>query len=758
MRVQVFPIILFFWFAGISLAIAQESTSVDPGRLYGLITDSETGLPLALAHVKIDPLNSGSVSDENGWYELPQIPEGIYSLQISSLGYASVSKDSVKINPGDQLEFNFQLDLASFKTDEIVITAAGRAQSVALAPASVAMIQASEISSQNLQTFDQAFDALTGVQVTRSSGANVQALSIRGSSEVAGGGIGNRVLLLIDGRPALSPESGGALWNLVPLLSIDRIEVVKGAYSSLFGSSAMGGVVNVITRNPEGRSNTFGHINYGSYSRPPVNSEYDVIGQFYTAELSHGGTLGKWKYLVDAGKKSNDGHRQKSAFDLTHLFGKLIYQPNLRDKWIFSGNFNEIKNDSPATWLNSRLSFTVAPHRLDDFQEKREYSADINFQSLRSGHLKYNSRIFYYRNFAFYSFNDDPENKTDSNINFGKQSVDEESVLSDRIGAAFQVDYHVPKHYLIAGADIKTDFVDGQPDTVLYGIHRSVIAGIYVQDEIPLGNKMITTLGLRYDYFYLNTAFGESNFSPKVAAVYQATDQLSFRTLFAKAFRNPSMAERFIKFEQGGGLRFEPNPDLKAERLTASFEVGTIWKPGRFTAVDLALFHNRYKDLISFQQLPDPAGALVYKVINLNQAIMQGMEINVTYRIPGFLSASLGYTYLDARDVSDGRFNDFLAYKIKHSINASLGIHYKALSLNFAGRYRSEVEEVFIYPGSEPDAYFLFNNKLTYAFTPAWSAYISIDNFTNSQYEELERYRMPGRSYTAGVRFALNGD
>ncbi|MCB0627341.1 MAG: TonB-dependent receptor plug domain-containing protein, partial [Saprospiraceae bacterium] len=79
----------------------------------------------------------------------------------------------------------------------------------------------------------------------------VQAFSIRGASEVAGGGIGNRVLLLIDGRPALSPESGGALWNLVPLNSVERIEVVKGAYSSLYGSSAMGGVINVITHKPE---------------------------------------------------------------------------------------------------------------------------------------------------------------------------------------------------------------------------------------------------------------------------------------------------------------------------------------------------------------------------------------------------------------------------------------------------------------------------------------------------------------------------
>lgn len=753
MRIQVHIIIVLISLGVTVSGFAQGISAPTSGIVYGLITDSETGEPLALAHVRLDPLNSGSISDEEGRYELSSVPEGLYRLEISSLGYHSVFKDSLQISSGERLEINFNLELASIKTDEVVITAARRAQAVSLAPASVATIKAEEIKSQNLQTFDQAFDGLTGVQVTRSSGANVQALSIRGASEVAGGGIGNRVLLLIDGRPSLSPESGGALWTLVPLQSIERIEVVKGAYSSLFGSSAMGGVINVLTKNPTEKSSTSGHLNFGVYNRPPANAEYDVIGNYYTAELSHSGHSGKWKYVLDAGRKSNQGHRQKSAFEINNFFGKLIYQPNFRDKITFTGNYNSIYNDAPATWLNSRLAYTVAAHRMDDFQNKKEYSADMHYQSLRSGNLKYNARLYYYRNNSIFTFNDDPQNKGESNINFGIQSVDRSTVLTDRVGTAFQVDYHVPKHYLIGGFDIKSDFVNGQPDTVLYGMHRSVSAGVYVQDEIPLGNKVITTLGLRYDYFYLNSAFNESNFSPKLAAVYQHSENLSFRVLLAKAFRNPSMAERFIKFEQGGGLRFEPNEELRAEKLTASMEIGSIWKIGKRTALDVALFHNRYKDLISFRQLPSPNGGLLYKVINLNEAIMQGAEVNLRYRSSGPFSGSLGYTFLDARDISDGRFNDYLAYKIKHSVNASLGFDNGSLGVNLNGRYRSGVKEVFIYPGSEPGAYFLFNTKISYHFSPGLSAYFSIDNFTNSQYEELERYRMPGRSYTSGIRF-----
>ncbi|NND31276.1 MAG: TonB-dependent receptor [Saprospiraceae bacterium] len=731
-----------------------RGTVSEQARIYGLITDAETGEPLSLAHVQILPLNSGSVTDEAGQYQLADIPAGFYGISASSLGYHQIQHDSILVTPGDQLELNFSLEIASIQQDEVIVTAARRAQAVALAPASVAMISANQIASQNLQTFDQAFDGITGVQVTRSSGSNIQALSIRGASEVAGGGIGNRVLLLIDGRPSLSPESGGALWNLVPLQSIDRIEVVKGAYSSLFGSSAMGGVINVITKVPATRTTTSGHVNYGLYD-PTNRGTYQEGGQYYTAEISHGGSLDKWKYLLNAGRKSNTGHREKSAFDINHLFGKVIYQANTKDKWILSGNFNQINNDAPATWLNSRLAYSVAPHRLDDFQEKREFNTDLNYQSLRNGNLKYDGRVYYYRNYSFFSFNDDKEDKSDNNVNFGKQSVDEESITADRVGAAFQVDYHIPKHYFIFGTDIKTDYVNGVPDTVLYGKHRSLSGGIYVQDEIPIGQQIIATMGLRYDYFNLENSFSESNFSPKVAAVWKKNDRLALRILFAQAFRNPSMAERFIKFEQGGGLRFQPNPELRAEKLTASIEFGGSYHFSKSTSLDIAIFHNNYKDLISFRQLPDPRGGLLYQVINLNKAVMQGLEVNIKTQVGKVVRASLGYTFLDARDVSDTRFNNNLAYKIKHSLNASLAFTYKPLSLQLNGRYRSAVKEVFIYPGSEPDAYTLYNAKLNYRFTDNVNGYFAIDNFTNTAYEELERYRMPVRGYTLGMRFEL---
>ena len=230
---------------------------------------------------------------------------------------------------------------------------------------------------------------------------------------------------------------------------------------------------------------------------------------------------------------------------------------------------------------------------------------------------------------------------------------------------------------------------------------------------------------------------------------------LSLRMLFAQAFRNPSMAERFIKFEQGGGLRFQPNPDLKSERLNFSYEFGIKTKIADHASLDVAVFYNQYKNLISFRQLSKPFEPLLYEVMNLKKAVMQGFEIGYRQTWGDYFKTSIGYTYLDARDISEGRLNDDLAYKVKHTLNISASGNYGKFSLHINARHHSRIKEVFIYPGSEPDAVSLINAKLNFQLAEQQNIYFAIDNITDTQYEELERYRMPGRSFTVGAAFGF---
>ncbi|MDH3649523.1 MAG: TonB-dependent receptor [Saprospiraceae bacterium] len=723
--------------------------------LRGRVMDGATGDPISGANIYFPVLEKGTSTDLAGFFRIDNLPSGIHRLSVTYLGYAPWMVPNIVLPTANDTLIEIELVPTTLLAEEVIITATQKRQSIALAPASIEVISFAELAERNVTTFDQALDAITGVQVTRSSEANVQTISIRGASEVAGGGIGNRVLLLIDGRPALSPESGGALWNLVPLAAIDRIEVVKGAYSSLYGSSAMGGVINVLTKRPAAEAETRLNLQYGFYNKAPSYTQYDRFSDFSTLEISHSKALRNVGYLINASRKSNDGHREKSGYELYNLFGKVSYNISQQRSIQLSANANLIDNDTPATWLRPSRPYNVAAHRRDDFQKRNEYNADLIYSAIPNGRMKYSSRLYYYQNYSRFIFDTDPANDS-TNVNFGKQSVARESIRAQRLGNLNQYDIHFGNsHYLIAGTDLKYDHILGLPDTVLYGRHKAISLGLYAQDEINLSEKVIATVGLRYDYYSILNEFSEGTFSPKVAFVYTASPSMSLRLLLAQAFRNPSMAERFIKFEQGGGLRFQPNPNLKAEKLDVSLEVGILKKIRPNLTLDAALFYNHYQNLISFEQVAQSSGALVYRVINLNRSIMQGAEVNLTYAWQDLFEAHLGYTYLDAQDISENRINDVLAYKAKHSISFGGGLFVNKFRFHIDGRYRSKIEEVFIYSGSEPDAYFLWSGRLSYQLGEQHSIYTAVENIGNTQYEELERYRMAGRNYTFGLNLAF---
>lgn len=726
----------------------------------GVVTDRESGTPLPFVNIVFTGSNkSGCFTTTEGLYELSLPNPGVYQIEISYLGYETFKVKDVLLERALETEMDFQLKPSFVQSDEVVITASRKSQTIVSAPVSVDIISREALESQNVVTMDQAFDGVTGIEVTRSSQANVQALSIRGASEIAGGGVGNRVLLLIDGRPALSPDSGGALWNLVPLNSIEKIEVVKGAYSSLFGSSAMGGVINVITKEPTSKYFTRVSTRYGFYDKAPSFTEYDAFGDFYSLDLSHSNKYNNSSYLLEFSKKSDDGHREKSSFDLYNFYGKYKWEFSGNRSLKVSGNFNKIKNDTPATWLSTINSYSVAPHRKDDYQDREEINADVYYSAIRSGKLKYSSRLYYYRNNSDYTFNDDPDNDT-TNVNTGTNQVyDQTSIDAQRLGNVTQIDFTPNEdHYIIGGIEGSYDKIVALPANVLYGYQKAYNIGIYGQEETTILDDFVMTIGARYDYYKILNEFSESNFSPKVSFVYTASPKLSLRALFAQAFRNPSIAERFIKLEQGGGLEFVPNPQLKSEKLKLSMEFGTRYKIGKKGSFDLALFYNNYSNLISYLQIANPEGRLLYQVVNLNKAIMQGVESSFSYQLMDDWNIRLAYTYLDAIDSSDETLNTTLPYKRKHSFNLSSSYSYKNLALNLNARYRSAIDEVFIYPGSEPEAYFLVNLRADYSINDNYKFFVSLDNANDAQYEEIERYRMPGRSYSIGFTLDVNGE
>lgn len=213
-----------------------EAEDLQLMKVQGQVYDAETLQPLAGTNVilvknSVKANQFGVATAKNGTFIFLRVEPGSYKLTIRRIGYEDQIFKNMQVGSASTPKFlRIPLKPTAINADEVIITATRREQTAQMAPASVAIVSTSQLRNSPVRTFDQVLESVPGISIYRSSDVSVQSLSIRGSSDVAGGGVGNRVLLTIDGRPALTADTGGALWSLVPLGYIEQVEVVKGAF------------------------------------------------------------------------------------------------------------------------------------------------------------------------------------------------------------------------------------------------------------------------------------------------------------------------------------------------------------------------------------------------------------------------------------------------------------------------------------------------------------------------------------------------
>jgi len=340
-------LILFIF---ILFAFSFASKEGDMSTFSGQIIDSETLQPLAYCNIYFEKTNQGASSKRDGSFVIKSKP-GNYKVVVQRIGYKNFIIDPLVLNNQDSIYKKIYLLPVLNESEAVIVTASLKEQTSQMAPANVDIISRREIEKQGILTFDQILESASGITVYRSAGISVQSLSIRGSSDVAGGGVGNRVLLLIDGRPSLSSDTGGALWSLVPTNIIDHIEVLKGPFSSLYGSTALGGVVNVITKKPAYRRVGSISIGYGLYETAHEDIRYtNKTLTNKQIQFNYSGITDYLSYVFSAGYKTSDGHSQNSRYRIYNLFSKFIYDLQENRYLEMSIATSQGKNDYPHSW------------------------------------------------------------------------------------------------------------------------------------------------------------------------------------------------------------------------------------------------------------------------------------------------------------------------------------------------------------------------------------------------------------------------
>ncbi|MEY3368265.1 MAG: Hemin receptor precursor [Bacteroidota bacterium] len=155
------------------------------GNITGLVTDANSGEALPLVNISLNDPFFGTTSEMDGRFLLKDLPPGSYTLKASFVGYKDFVQTDVQVPAGSTVSLSVQLEYGIMLNNEVVVTASARSQAINLAPASLAVITAKQLQERQITTFDQAFDDVPGVVVTRSGNANVQTFSIRGASAVA---------------------------------------------------------------------------------------------------------------------------------------------------------------------------------------------------------------------------------------------------------------------------------------------------------------------------------------------------------------------------------------------------------------------------------------------------------------------------------------------------------------------------------------------------------------------------------------------
>ncbi|MEQ8703343.1 MAG: TonB-dependent receptor [Phaeodactylibacter sp.] len=665
--------------------------------LTGRITDAQTGEPLIAATISLG--EAGTVTNFDGYYEL-KIRPGEYQLKASYIGYETYTA-SVTLDAGERPQLDLPLSPRATILETATVTSGKFDKPLSKVTVSLEVLQPGLIENTGKVSIDEALEKLPGVTI------------IDGQANIRGGsgysqGAGSRVLLLVDDIPILSADAGFPNWDDVPIENIAQVEVVKGAGSALYGSSALNGIINVRTAYATAEPETEAAVFYTHHFSPEDErlKWWDTAPRTIGASMAHRRKMGKFD-LVLGGYYLNEEGYNEGTFRRTGRFNfSTRYRANDRLTIGLNANINAGETASFFYWASDTAAYQPAPNTLGGRQRLR-YNIDptVTYYDGANNRHRILSR--------FYNIN----NENDLN----------QSNFSDMFYAEYQFQRRMAAANMVFTAGLVGSGTDIEAE--LYGdttfTSRNLAA--YAQLDKEFFGKLNATLGLRYERNVLrNPGFeydggvvdpsNEEEAKPvaRLGLNYQAGKATFLRASWGQGYRYPTVAEKYIVTE-AGALRIVPNPTLESETgWTAELGAKQGFRVSNFEGfLDFAVFRSRYFDMMEFNIV-----GFSFQAINIGDTQIDGFEITAAGRgeILGLpVSLLAGYTYVDPRfeafdtirvpagqDRTQGQINannssideNILKYRSRHLFKLDLQADYKKASFGVETFYNSQIEAI----------------------------------------------------------------
>jgi len=638
---------------------AQTNNSVLEGSVV-----SETGTTLPGVNIYLPQLSRGTTTDRVGNFRLSGLPEGNYDIEISMVGYQHLFI-SVQLNNNDSYEIEIVLTPAVFYSDEMVVTASRRSQLIGRVSSSMNTITPEELSFKNVQSLEKAIEYLPGVQVLGNS------VNIRGSSGFTYGA-GSRVLLLVDGVPLMGPDQGGLDFDGLPFTQTRQIEVLKSPGSALYGGGALGGVINIITKDFSETPETTIRAFVGAYEPVRHSVWRENWDQASDYRFQKGVLFGRshqvnrrFGYWLSGKLQQDEGYLRNNKLSNVELYAKTGW--NLTDQIDFSLYSGIRRNRSQQFLYWNGLNDPLNPGQIslggdvatggnEGLSDRLTILPVLNHQISESFRYSLKGRLF---GVAFRPIDSEgnvrPSDKHNVGVRYGGEAQFELD-LTDQvlITSGFTFDQNYVRSDIFVGEDGLT--VRNQPEGALFA-----------QIENLWNNRFTTTVGIRYDVYQVHTLSRASQVSPKMSASYQLSDHTTLRASYGRGFRVPSVAERF--FSNRDFFPLDSNITLEPETSTG-FETGftSMKAVGNrlFIKTDVTGFWNNFENLVEPTFIPE-AGA--FQFVNLVSARIRGLESSMALSsIDNNNELAVSYTYLDTIDKET---NEALTYRSSHLFKVS---------------------------------------------------------------------------------------
>ncbi len=717
--------ILIFW---IGICVQAQNK----GTIRGTVKDAQTGSALFGVNVYLKGTHIGSTSDLGGEYIIESVPSGQWTLVCSSIGFIKEEKEiTIEDNSNLRLDFNLREDKLSFS--DVVVTATRNQELITSIPVATDVLNLKEIEESNAKDVGEALKSV-GASLIKNYGAlgSLETISLRGSTDA-------QVLILVDGQRLNNAQRGSVDLSSIPLDAIEKIEVVKGGNSAMYGSDAVGGVINIITKSMARKAKLDFSLNgtYGTYN----TQTYDV---------SVGQGIKNFDYFVSYNRTQTDGN-----FEYTDNSGAKTELKNgdtKADNFFLKGGYLFENQSHLSAFYQYRNSNNGSPGSIDYPNFSARNKVDKNHASVSYEGLSYGP-------FAF-SFNTYILKRNHNYINPGSYAGAEESIYNSRaLGALVQVFTDLNEFGLLSyGYEFRQDklesdnLVDGLSRPFI-GDHQRNVNSFYFQNDWKYNFdhswKLTVVPAIRLDD-YPEAGIG-SQFSPKVGFSISHDEKWrgSLRGNVGRVYRAPTYNDLYWPEDTWT----KGNPDLKPEKgITYDFGFIVQFAGLGSWSIESTYFGSKLDNLILWAS----GASGKWTPTNVAKANISGIESKVAWKgFNGFVEIQASYTNMSAKDDSDNSTvsDKYLIYRPKNKFDLILNFNYGIASLNFYYNYvgkRFHDSENTI----EMDSYNLVNANIGVSpklFGVDCNMKLEINNLEDEEIQASKGSPLPGRE----IRFSL---